>query len=167
MIEFFIPSEPQGKQSPRAVKIGGFARVIKDPKTRRYEDLVAMFASQAMAGQPPIDVPVTIAVRAIFGVPASWSARKQRDALAGLVLPTRRPDCSNVLKAIEDGCNAIVYRDDALIVDAGVSKAYGAAPGVHVRIWPAIPVCKLLGDVAQAEEMRPGRLVRESVLGAA
>ena len=133
-VSFFIPSEPQGKQSPRAVKIGGHARVIKDPKTRRYEDLVSMFAAQAMNGKPTIDEPVKITVRAIFSVPASWSGKKQREALAGLAVPTRRPDCSNVLKAIEDGCNKIVFRDDSLIVRGLVTKEYGETPGVHVTI---------------------------------
>lgn len=152
MIEFFVPSKPQGKQSPRAVKIGGFARVIKDPKTRRYEDLIGLIASQAMAGRPPLDEPVTIALRVVFPVAVSWSHKRQRDALAGLILPTVRPDCSNVLKAVEDGCNGIVFRDDALIVDVGVSKAYGLTPGVQVRVWPAIPACQLLDGVAPALE---------------
>lgn len=152
MIEFWVPSEPQGKQSPRAVRMGSRTRLVKAPATRRYEDLVGLIASQAMAGQPPLDVPVTIALRVVFSIAVSWSHKRQRDALAGLILPTRRPDCSNVLKAVEDGCNGIVFRDDALIVDAGVSKAYGLTPGVQVRVWPAIPACQLLDGVAPALE---------------
>lgn len=148
MITFFIPTEPQGKQSPRAVKVGGFARVIKDPKTRRYEEMVTLFASQAMAGEPPIDEPVTIAVTAVLSVPASWSQRKQQQALAGLIIPTRKPDGSNIVKAIEDGCKGVVFRDDALVSDGSWSKRYGATPGVRVQIWPTVPACMAIDGVA-------------------
>jgi Holliday junction resolvase RusA-like endonuclease len=30
----------------------------------------------------------------------------------------------------------VVFRDDALVVDAAMRKAYGPMPGVHVRVWP-------------------------------
>lgn len=144
MIEFFVPQEPQGKQTGRAVKIGGFTRIASHPKTKKYEAMVSMIATQAMAGQPPVDEAVTIAVTAILGVPASWSLKKQRAALAGLVIPTRKPDGSNIVKAIEDGCKGIVFRDDALVSDGSWSKRFGLVPGVRVQVWPTVPACQLI-----------------------
>ncbi len=135
-VQFFIPTEPQGKASPRAVRVGAFVRVVKDAKTRRYEDMIGLFASTAMAGRPLFDEPLRLMLQVVMSVPASWSRKRQSEALAGGLLPTRRPDCSNVLKAVEDGCNGVVWRDDALVVDAWVGKRYGAQPGVRVVVTP-------------------------------
>ncbi|MGE0745277.1 MAG: RusA family crossover junction endodeoxyribonuclease [Rhodospirillales bacterium] len=152
MIEFFVPTAPQGKQSPRAVNLHGRARIIKAPKTKRYEDMISVVASQAMAGQPPIAEPVEIAITILMPVPESWSARKRAQALSGLLRPQVKPDCSNVLKAIEDGCNGVVFVDDKLITDGSFAKRYAATPGVQVRVWPAIPACMAMDRVAPQPE---------------
>lgn len=136
MIDFFVPQNPQGKQSPRAVQIGGFARVVKDPKTRKYEGMIAVLAAQAMAGRAPIAEPVAVRLEVWMPVPASWSHRRAAQAIAGSILPTVKPDCSNVLKAVEDGCNGVVFVDDKQIADVVVSKRYGEMPGVRVFVEP-------------------------------
>ncbi|MBX3703975.1 MAG: RusA family crossover junction endodeoxyribonuclease [Steroidobacteraceae bacterium] len=148
MIEFFVPTEPQGKKSPVAARFGNHTRILKSAKTRRYEEMVTLFASQAMAGAAPIDEAVTIAVTAVLSVPASWSQRKRQQALSGLIIPTRKPDGSNIVKSIEDGCKGVVFRDDALVSDGSWSKRYGATPGVQVRIWPTVPACQAVDGVA-------------------
>lgn len=135
-IMFFVPQAPQGKQSPRAVQIGGFARVVKDPKTRKYEGMVSMFASQAMGGRPPLAEPVSIHLAVWLQVPESWSQKKRRAALDGSLWPMVKPDCSNILKAIEDGCNGIVFVDDKQITSVRISKKYGEKPGVAVMVRP-------------------------------
>lgn len=136
MIEFFIPQAPQGKQSPRAVEINGFARVIKDPKTRKYESGIAAIAHNAMQGREPLTVPVSMSLAVWMQVPASWSEKKRRDALEGRIYPMVKPDCSNVLKAIEDGCNGVVFADDKQVARVEMSKRYGATPGVAVMVRP-------------------------------
>jgi Holliday junction resolvase RusA-like endonuclease len=139
MIEFFVPQEPQGKASPRAVQVAGRARVIKAPKTRAYEAQAALFAAQAMSGRPPLENAVRLDLVAVMGIPASWSGRKRAAALAGSVRPTRRPDLSNCMKACEDAMNGIVFRDDALVVQATLGKVYGVVPGVHVTVKEWVP----------------------------
>ena len=149
MVEFFVPSKPRGKGSVRARKAGAFIRTYQDSKTRAYEALGAAHASLAMRGREPIAEPVALHLTVTFAVPVSWSKRKQAEALAGRVLPALKPDLSNCIKAVEDSCNTIVWRDDAQVVDLWVSKRYGAIPGVLVHVelasrpieitWPAEP----------------------------
>lgn len=136
MIAFTIPGEPQGKGRPRVGKIGGHARMFTPAKTAAYEGLIAHAAQQAMAGGAPLDCPCAVQVSITLSVPASWSKRKQAAALLGEVLPTKKPDTDNVVKAVFDGMNGVVWRDDVQAVDLAVKKRYGATPGVFVRVSP-------------------------------
>jgi Holliday junction resolvase RusA-like endonuclease len=56
-------------------------------------------------------------------------------ALAGEVLPTTKPDADNVVKAVFDGLNGVLWRDDVLVVDLRVRKRYAATPCVRVEVW--------------------------------
>ena len=104
--------------------------------TVAYEGLVAHAAHQAMAGRPLFDVPVTVAMRIECQVPESWSAKKQRMALAGEIRPGTKPDADNVIKAIFDGLNAVLWRDDALVCELHMRKLYSATPRVVVEVCP-------------------------------
>jgi len=133
-ITFTVPGAPQGKGRPRVGTVSGRARVFTPAKTVAYENLIAHAAQQAMAGRPLIDGPVSCAIAIDAPIPASWSKRKQAAALAGELMPTTKPDLDNVVKAIFDGCNGVLWRDDVLIVDLVARKRYGATPGVRVMI---------------------------------
>ena len=135
MIAFTVPGAPQGKGRPKVVKIAGFTRMATPAKTVQYEGLVAHAAMQAMNGSPMLDAPAGVNVFIDAPIPASWSAKKQRMALAGEVLPTTKPDADNVVKAIFDGCNGVLWRDDVLVVDLRVRKRYAATPCVRVEVW--------------------------------
>lgn len=135
-VSFTIPGEPQGKGRPRVGKIGGHARMFTPAKTAAYEVLIAHAAQQAMAGAAPLDCACAVQVSITVSVPASWSKKKQAAALLGEVLPTKKPDADNVVKAVFDGMNGVVWRDDVQAVDLAVRKRYGATPGVFVRVSP-------------------------------
>ncbi|MNP83694.1 Endodeoxyribonuclease RusA [compost metagenome] len=64
------------------------------------------------------------------------SKKRKAMAIAGELFPTKKPDMDNVIKAIYDGLNGVVWKDDVQVVDAFVRKRYGEVPGVHVRIVP-------------------------------
>ena len=134
MITFTVPGVPQGKGRPRVGTISGRARVFTPAKTVAYEGLIAHAAQQAMAGRPLLDGPVACAVHIDCAVPASWSRKKQRQALAAEILPTTKPDADNVVKAIFDGLNNVLWRDDVLVVDLAVRKRYSATPCVRVEV---------------------------------
>lgn len=135
MIVFTIPGQPQGKGRAKIVKIGGFSRMATPGKTVAYEGLVAHAAQQAMAGRPMFDGAVAVNLFIDCQVPASWSQKKQRAALAGEIFPITKPDKDNVIKAVYDGCNGVLWRDDVQVVDGRQRKRYSATPGVRVEVW--------------------------------
>ena len=135
---FTVPGQPQGKGRPRVGKIGQHARLYTPAATVAYEGLVAHAAQQAMAGRPMFEQAVAVNLFIDCQVPASWSAKKQRMALAGEVLPTTKPDIDNVVKAIFDGLNGVLWRDDVLVVDCRLRKRYAATPRVRVEVWSVV-----------------------------
>ena len=60
-------------------------------------------------------------------------------ALDGCIAHTTKPDGSNVLKAIEDGLNGIVYVDDSQIVMSHIEKHYSDSPRVEVTVSTDYP----------------------------
>jgi len=133
-LAFIVPGIPQGKGRARVGKIGGQARMFTPAKTVAYEGLVAHAATQAMAGHALLEGACMVEMEITCPVPASWSKKRQAAALAGAIYPTTKPDKDNVIKAIYDGMNGVVWRDDVQAVDGWQRKRYGAVPGVRVRV---------------------------------
>lgn len=134
-IRFTVPGAPVGKGRPKVSTRGGkFAQMYTPEKTASYEGMVALAAQQAMAGRPLITGPVDVRMMITLPIPASWSKKKQAAALAGQILPTKKPDIDNVEKAIYDGINGVVWTDDVQVCDVIKRKRYGAIPGVTVQV---------------------------------
>lgn len=134
-VHFFVPGKPQGKGRPRAVARGKFVRMYTPEKTASYESTVALAASQAMKGRAPIEGPVAVIMAIALPVPASWSKKKQAQALGGMLLPITKPDMDNVIKAVYDAINGVVWGDDTQVVDERTTKRYAATPGVDVFVF--------------------------------
>jgi len=84
---------------------------------------------------PIIEGPVKVRVDIYRQIPASFSDKKKRQAVAGVLRPLVKPDCSNYLKAVEDAClTGIVIRDDRCIVSVHVAKWYSDEPRVEISI---------------------------------
>jgi Holliday junction resolvase RusA-like endonuclease len=135
LVAFDVPGEPHGKARPRFVRSTGHA--YTPTATRLYEASIGYMARRAMAGLSWFLGPVALAVDAIFSVPASWSNTKKQQALTGIVRPTGKPDADNIVKAVGDALNEIVWRDDSQVVDCRIRKFYGAAPMLRITIKPA------------------------------
>ena len=135
-VSFLVPGEAIGKGRPRVSTIGGHARMFTPKKTANYESLIAIAAQQAMQGRELIAGPVMLEMKIFVAVAASWSKKKTAEALQGLVMPTKKPDADNVLKAICDGINGIVFKDDVQVVNVSLSKRFSQTPGVSVRVVP-------------------------------
>jgi Holliday junction resolvase RusA-like endonuclease len=67
-------------------------------------------------------------------VPESWSNRRREAALSGAIRATKRPDLDNYVKGIFDGCNGILWQDDAQIVEITLRKDYARTPGATVAV---------------------------------
>lgn len=140
MIDFIVYGAPQGKGRPRVGRIGASVRMFTPAKTMAYEGLVAHCGAVAMAGRALIEGPVELRLLIDVQIPASWSKRKQAQALAAEILPTTKPDVDNVIKAIGDGLNGVVWKDDVQVTDIITRKRYAEKPQVRVMIRPAVTV---------------------------
>lgn len=136
-LTFTVPGDARGKGRPRATTRNGHASVYTDAKTASYENLVALSAQAAMRGRKPFDAPVEMVVSVRVTPPKSASKAKRAQMLEGLIWPAKKPDLTNIIKAVEDGANGIAYTDDALIVTLSADKVYAETAGVDVVIGAA------------------------------
>ncbi len=126
-----LAGEPKGKGRPRFSRQSGHAYTPQP--TRTYEAMLRYAAQVKMAGSAPMEGPLRIEVLAAFPVPQSWSKKKQAAAHAGTVRPTGKPDLDNVLKML-DALNAVVWKDDAQIVVAAITKRYSDRPRLRLEV---------------------------------
>ncbi|MHB9798460.1 RusA family crossover junction endodeoxyribonuclease [Pseudomonas sp. MT3] len=135
---FTVPGEPVGKGRPRLSTRHGFTRMHSSDKTINYEGLIAHAGHQAMLGRALIEGPVLVELDIALSIPQSMSKKRKAQALAGQLYPTKKPDADNVIKAIFDGLNGVVWKDDVQVVKAMVGKRYGETPGVRVKVVPLL-----------------------------
>lgn len=126
-----IPGKPQGKARPRFTRAG---RAYTPSSTREYENLIRLQASRCMASSAPIEGPVSVTIVAHFAPPSSYSKKRREACLSGCEKPAKKPDLDNVVKAVLDGMNGIIFRDDSQVVQITASKTYGASEQVSVYI---------------------------------
>lgn len=134
MIDFIVLGQPVPKGRPKFARRGKGVVAYTPAKTAAYETLVQRAASEAMGGREPSTRPIKLIVSLALQVPASWSKKRQALAIAGAIRATKKPDADNVLKGLKDGCNGIVWRDDAQVVCIELSKAYGEVPAASVAV---------------------------------
>jgi Holliday junction resolvase RusA-like endonuclease len=133
-VAFSIPGQPVAKGRPKFARRGAHMVAYTPEKTASYENLVRMAAAAVMAGRAPSSAPIALSVELGMQIPASWSKKRQALAAAGAICATKKPDADNILKGIKDGCNGIVWCDDAQVVRIHVSKRYSERPQALVRI---------------------------------
>lgn len=134
---FEIPGAPVAKGRPRISARGGFARAYTPKKTVNFEARVALAAQQAMEGRERFEGPVAMVLSVRLPIPPSWSKTKQNQALSGGVQPCSRPDIDNYVKAVFDGCNEVVWRDDSQVVSLIAIKEYSDVPSIRVGVEAA------------------------------
>ena len=134
MLMYTVYGEPVGKGRPRFAKRGNFVSTYTPQKTKTYEDEIRLMAKAAMGSSEPLETPVTVAIYIRVGIPASYSKQKRKDALSGVLRPTKKPDLDNIAKCFLDGMNDIVYLDDKQVVNLHVTKVYAETPAVEVMV---------------------------------
>jgi Holliday junction resolvase RusA-like endonuclease len=84
--------------------------------------------------ETPVASPCKLEIEYVF----PWRKTEPKKRLAlGKVPHTTRPDCSNLVKAIEDLlCVHRFIRDDAGIAELVVKKSWGENPGITITIEP-------------------------------
>ena len=125
-----LAGEPKGKGRVRHTRSG---IAFTPASTRSYETALRWAAEVAMKGKKPLTGPLSLVVEAFLPVPRSWSQKKQRMAIAGLVRPIRPPDLNNIIKST-DALNAITWCDDTQVVDVRASKRYSDRPRLVLTV---------------------------------
>jgi Holliday junction resolvase RusA-like endonuclease len=134
MVMYTVYGEPVGKGRPRFARRGTFVSTYTPQKTKSYEDEIRMMAKAAMGSNELLDTPVTVAIYIRVGIPKSFSKQKRKDALAGIIKPTKKPDLDNVAKCHLDAIQGIIVFDDKLVVNLHVTKVYAETPAVEVMV---------------------------------
>lgn len=119
--EAFLPLSPFGKGRPR---LGRGGHIITPTKTRQHEAALRYFISQ----HKPVFLDGAIHVQADFFFLRPKSAPKKR------LFPTVAPDIDNILKAVLDAGNKLIWIDDSQIVSVAVTKAYAEREGIHLVV---------------------------------
>lgn len=138
-IEFTIPGEPQGKGRARIGRVGGQARMFTPGKTVAYEGLVAFAGRQSMIAMGlgrPLEGPLRLFLECVHTIPASWSKKRRQEAINA---PCQsKPDLDNIVKAIGDGGNGVIWVDDKQITQLAATKVYGERAEVRVTVESVI-----------------------------
>lgn len=134
MITVRVPGQPVGKGRPRFSSRGGAVRAFTPAKTVSYENLIAIKGEEAMDGKSLVEGPVQITVFATFQIPKSWSKKRRTAAGSNFEYHTSKPDADNILKAVGDALNGIVWKDDSQIAWLSASKVYGETPGLIIHV---------------------------------
>lgn len=134
VITFTVPGEPQGKARAKTVRLkNGMSHSYTPEKTANYENWVRVCYQQANGKM--MDAPCfTFHIEAIYGIPKSYSKKKQEQARLGLLRPTKKPDWDNIGKVVCDALNGIAWKDDSLVVEGSISKFFGDEPKLSVTI---------------------------------
>lgn len=134
IVMYTVYGEPVGKGRPRFVRRGNFTQTYTPAKTKSYEDEIRMMAKAAMGSTELLETPIAVAIYIRVGIPASFSKQKRKDALAGIIRPTKKPDLDNIAKCFLDAMNDIIYLDDKQVVSLHVTKVYAETPAVEVMV---------------------------------
>lgn len=148
-ISFIVPGEAVAKGRPRFRRIGKYVSTYSPEKTVNYEQLVKLAFQQGLEDlvsgcRPamesvirsmfPLKGPVSLTVKVYRHPQKSLSNKRKKMALEGKVRPVARPDCSNILKAVEDSLNGLAFADDGQLVDVHISKWFSEQPRVEIDI---------------------------------
>ena len=142
VVQIVIPGRPVPKGRPRFSRRSG--RAVTPKRTREYERFCALCGRMAMAEAgfiAPLEGGIGLRVTALFARPAQigkahklWG-RPGRVPLSG---GGSYPDISNVIKAIEDGLQGVVFVDDHQVCLLEGARLYASdedEPGVYVEVW--------------------------------
>lgn len=144
-LTFTIPGVPVAQPRARATAAGGKPRLYEARQTHAihaFKATVALAASAAMGGAACWTEPLRLSVQFVFARPQRL--RRKCDP-AGRILMAAKPDIDNLLKAVLDALNGVVYADDRQVGQlCDLSKWYAAvdeAPSTTVLVEREVTRC--------------------------
>ena len=130
-----VIGEPVSKGRPRF----GRGKTYTPAKTIAAETFIQLCATQK--GVPKMmNGPLRLTVTFSMGIPKSWPAQSKKEALEGIIRPTKTPDIDNLFKLVADSLQGdnMVYQDDNQIVEIMAVKRYSADPKTIILIEEVI-----------------------------
>jgi crossover junction endodeoxyribonuclease RusA len=144
MFRLFVQGKPAPAGSKRAIAFKGrdgklHSSVIDDAKGGAQWRAAVSLAAQDEFQAPPSAAPLALCLTFFRLRPKSHYTKSGK--LKGKVedYPTKKPDSTKLLRAVEDALTAIVWIDDAQIVDTHVYKRFGDIEGVDISVFRLDP----------------------------
>lgn len=108
----------RGQGRPRLAISGGKPRAYKADEDRKWEEAIrdAYYHSESFKDMAGFADEVHMSVKVQRWLPKSAPKKLTESPDTG------RPDCSNILKSVEDALNRVAYRDDSQIVKVQCEK---------------------------------------------
>jgi Holliday junction resolvase RusA-like endonuclease len=137
MIAFHLPIIPPKATSQgagkRMVMVNGKPLFFKNNKIASAEHDFLVLCSPHKPREP-IAGPVTLRVDFVW----PWRAGEPQWRVAlGRVPHTSKPDCSNIIKTIEDCLTKLQFwNDDGQVAELNVTKGWGDKVGIYVAVIP-------------------------------
>ena len=129
-----VPGNPQGKQRPKAKRMGQFTGIYTPEKTVNYETYIKELFVTKYPDFMPLAGPLILHFIAYVSIPSSTSQKKKALMLDGLIIPEKTPDIDNILKIIMDALESVAYKRDSQIAVAVNVKLYSERPRLELKI---------------------------------
>lgn len=134
-VTFFVPGIAAPGGSKKQVIRGRRRYLVDDAKRNRPWRRDVAWTARAHYDADPMVGPLGLDVVFVLPRPGGHFTRTGGLRASAPAHPIVRPDATKLLRALEDACTGIVWRDDAQIVEQHVQKIYGAEAGARVRVW--------------------------------
>lgn len=118
--------EPVAKQRPRFAN----GHAYTPTKTAEYEELLRL--AWKATHKNCLTKYVTLECRFFMPIPKSWNQKNKNLAKNGKLLPDKKPDIDNLLKAVMDAGNECMWWDDRQVIKIKAEKFYGEQPRVEI-----------------------------------
>lgn len=107
----------------------GRNRTARTPeKTKKWTQAIKWHAKVAMERNGLLIGPIAAKVTAVMPIPKTLAKKHGTAALEGQVVASGKPDLDNILKALFDAVNKVVFKDDSAISEVHALRIYGQNP---------------------------------------
>ena len=119
-MKFVVEGKIKGKARPR--RSSKSASMYTPLETKQYEDYIAHCFR--ISGGQKIEGAVKLNITMLFAIPKSMKKADKELCKFNEVLPQKKPDVDNCLKAVMDGLNGVAYEDDKQVTSGNVVKRW-------------------------------------------
>lgn len=129
-LSFTVYGSPQPQGSARAVPVKGYAKPFitsANKQLKPWRQQVALCALDAISGTEGItDGPVGVHIDFFFAKPKSTAKR--------VIHKITKPDVDKLLRGILDALAGVLFRHDAQVVSARVTKQFGIPERAEITV---------------------------------